>query len=184
MLDALRSQFVISNAGRGGRTQLPWAHTERSVSRVTTFMYMPDAIRASVLIVDTFLMVHSQVAAGARGVGVGDPSRCHSEPDTMEQSCAPGRRLMVALNNLLVTVIDMLTSESIDSAGLIMTARALGNHREQLRCQRLEDLKLEAEARLNLQEAEKAAVEIEGRKLDNFEKGIELVQNLIAMPGI
>lgn len=179
--DTLRSQTVTSNAGRGGRTYLPWAYTERGVTRVTTFINTPEAIRASDLIVDTFLMVHRQVAAGARAVAVDDPSRYHAEPETMEQSRALGRRLMAALNSLLDTVIDMRTGDTIGSAAQDMTARALENLREQLRGKGLENLKLEAETRLILQEAEKVAAEVEGRKLDNLEKRIGLVQKLITL---
>ena len=62
-----------------------------------------------------------------------------------------------------------------------MTARALEHLREQLRGKGLENLKLEAETRLILQEAEKVAAEVEGRKLDNLEKRIGLVQKLITM---
>lgn len=179
--DDLRSQSATSNPGRGGRTYLPWAYTERGVTRVTTFVNTPEAIRASDLIVDTFLMVHKQVAAGARAVAVEDPSRYYAEPEAMEQSRALGKRLMAALNSLLDTVIDMRTGDTLGGTAQDMTARALEHLREQLRGKGLENLKLEAETRLILQEAEKVAAEVEGRKLDNLEKRIGLVQKLITM---
>ena len=67
---ALRSQSATSNSGRGGCTYLPWAYTERGVTRVTTFINTPEAIRASDLIVDTFLMVHKQIAEGRQAIAV------------------------------------------------------------------------------------------------------------------
>lgn len=179
--DALRSQSATSNRGRGGRTYLPWAYTERGVTRVTTFINTPEAIRASDLIVDTFLMVHKQIAAGRQAIAVEDPSRYHAEPEAVEQSRALGKRLMTALNSLLDTVIDMRTGDTIGGVAADMTSRALENLRERLREKGLENLKLEAEIRLILQEAEKVAAEVEGRKLDNLEKRIGLVQKLIAM---
>ena len=178
---ALTSQAVISKAGRGGRRYLPWAFTERGVTRVTTFINTPEAIRAADLIIDTFLMVHKQIAAGARAVAVENPSRYHAEPEAIEQSRALSKRLMAALNALLDTVIDVRTGDTVGDTAKDMTSRALEHLREQLKGKGLENLKLEAETRLILQEAEKVAAEVEGRKLDNLEKRIGLVQKLIAM---
>jgi len=179
--DALRSQSATSNSGRGGRTYLPWAYTERGVTRVTTFINTPEAIRASDLIVDTFLMVHKQIAEGRLAIAVENPARYQAEPEAIEQSRALGKRLMAALNSLLDTVIDMRTGDSVGDTARDLTSRALENLRERLREKGLENLKLEAEIRLILQEAEKVAAEVEGRKLDNLEKRIGLVQKLIGM---
>ena len=179
--DALRSQSATSNGGRGGRTSLPWAYTERGVTRVTTFINTPEAIRASDLIVDTFLMVHKQIAEGRQAIAVENPARYQAEPEAVEQSRALGKRLMTALNSLLDTVIDMRTGDTVGGTAKDLTARALESLRERLREKGLENLKLEAEIRLILQEAEKVAAEVEGRKLDNLEKRIGLVQKLIGM---
>lgn len=179
--DALRSQSATSNSGRGGRTYLPWAYTERGVTRVTTFINTPEAIRASDLIVDTFLMVHKQIAEGRRTIAVENPARYQAEPEAVEQSRALGKRLMTALNSLLDTVIDMRTGDTVGDTAKDLTSRALESLRERLREKGLENLKLEAEIRLILQEAEKVAAEVEGRKLDNLEKRIGLVQKLIGM---
>ena len=179
--DALRSQSATSNGGRGGRTSLPWAYTERGVTRVTTFINTPEAIRASDLIVDTFLMVHKQIAQGHQVIAVENPARYQVEPEAVEQSRALGKRLMTALNSLLDTVIDMRTGDTVGGTAKDLTSRALESLRERLREKGLENLKLEAEIRLILQEAEKVAAEVEGRKLDNLEKRIGLVQKLIGM---
>ena len=179
--DALRSQSATSNSGRGGRTYVPWAYTERGVTRVTTFINTPEAIRASDLIVDTFLMVHKQIAEGRQTIAVENPARYQAEPEAVEQSRALGKRLMTALNSLLDTVIDMRTGDSVGGTAKDLTSRALESLRERLREKGLENLKLEAEIRLILQEAEKVAAEVEGRKLDNLEKRIGLVQKLIGM---
>lgn len=82
---------------------------------------------------------------------------------------------------MLDTVIDMRTGDTVGDTAKDLTSRALENLRDRLREKGLENLKLEAEIRLILQEAEKVAAEVEGRKLDNLEKRIGLVQKLIGM---
>lgn len=178
---ALRSQSATSNAGRGGRRHPPWAYTERGVTRVTTFINTPEAIRASDLIVDTFIMVQKQVAAGRREIAVENPQRYQVDTDLAGQSRAFGKRLMTAISGLLDTVIDIRTGDSVAATAKDLTARALENVRERLREKGLENLKLEAEIELILQEAAKVAQEVEGKKLENLEKRIDLVQKLIAM---
>lgn len=177
----LTSQSVISRSEWGGRRSLPWVYTERGVTRVTTFINTPEAIRASDLIVDTFLMVQRQVAAGRRQVAIEQPQRYHLAEEMTEQARALGNRLYKAINGLLDTVIDIRTSETAGDVAKDMTARALENVRERLREKGLENLKLEAEIQLLLKEAEKIAQEIEGKRLGNLEKRIDLVQKLIAM---
>lgn len=154
---------------------------ERGVTRVTTFINTPQAIRASDLIVDTFLMMHKQIAEGRQAIAVENPARYQTEPEAVEQSRAVGKRLMTALNSLLDTVIDMRMGDTVGGTAKDLTSRALESLRERLREKGLENLKLEAEIRLVLQEAEKVAAEVEGRKLDNLEKRIGLVQKLIGM---
>lgn len=179
--NVLRSQSVMSKPGRGGRTHLPWVFTERGVTRVTTFINTPQAIRASDLIVDTFVMVQKQVAAGRQAIAVGDPSRYHVEPEVAEQNRELGKRMMTAISGLLDMVIDIRTRETVADTAKDMTARVLENVRERLREKSLENLKLEAEIQLILREAEKLAQDVEGKKLENLEKRIDLVQKLIAM---
>lgn len=178
---ALKSQSVMSKSGRGGRTHLPWVFTERGVTRVTTFINTPQAIKASDLIVDTFIMVQKQVAAGQQAIAVSDPSRYHVEPEVAEQNRELGKRMMTAINGLLDMVIDIRTGETVADTAKDMTSRALENVRERLREKSLENLKLEAEIQLILREAEKLAQDVEGKKLENLEKRIDLVQKLIVM---
>ncbi len=40
-IDVLRSQFVISNAGRGGRRYAPYAFTEQGVAMLSTVLNSP-----------------------------------------------------------------------------------------------------------------------------------------------
>jgi hypothetical protein len=179
--DNLKSQSVISSSEWGGRRTLPWAYTERGVARVTTFINTPEAIRAADLIIDTFLAVHGQIAAGRREIAITNPDRYVADPELAAQSKALGKRLMTAINGLLDTVIDIRTGDSVADTAKDMTARALENVRERLREKGLENLKLEAEIQLILQEAAKVAQEVEGKKLENLEKRIDLVRKLIAM---
>lgn len=179
--ESLRSQIATSNSGRGGRRHVPWVFTERGVTRVTTFINTPAAIRASDLIVDTFITVQKQIAAGQQAIAIENPSKYHSDEDMASQSMALGKKLMKAINGLLDTVIDIKTGDTIGDTAKDMTARALENVRERLREKGLENLKLEAEIQLIMREAEKLAQEVEGKKLDNLEKRIDLVQKLILM---
>lgn len=179
--DNLRSQDPTSRLQHGGRRYEPWVFTERGVARVVTFINTPQALRAADLIIDTFLMVQKQIAAGQREITVTDPMRYHADPAIVQQSNALRTQIMSALSDLVKMVIDIRTGASVGDTAKDMTARFLENVRERLREKGLENLKLEAEIQLVLQEAEKVAQEVEGKKLENLEKRIDLVQKLWRM---
>ena len=98
-----------------------------------------------------------------------------------QQNRELGKRMMTAINGLLDMVIDIRTGETIADTAKDMTSRALENVRERLREKSLENLKLEAEIQLILREAEKPAQDVDGKKPENLEKRIDLVQKLIVM---
>ena len=53
--EALRSQFVISNTGRGGRRYLPYAFTEQGVAMLSTVLNSEQAIEVNIAIMRTFV---------------------------------------------------------------------------------------------------------------------------------
>lgn len=59
---ALRSQFVISNAGRGGRRYAPYAFTEQGVAMLSSVLRSPRAIAANVAIMRAFVRIRSMLS--------------------------------------------------------------------------------------------------------------------------
>jgi hypothetical protein len=186
---ALRSQIATSKPGRGGRQYAPRVFTERGVARVTTFINTPAALRAADLIVDTFLMVRKQVAAGRQQVRIAQPSRYRRIGDDIAAASLELRKKLVsALNGLLDTVIDIREKQTVRETAQDLSVGALASIRERLREKGLENLKLEAETRRILAEAEKLAAEarrtdaeVEALHLDNLTKRIGIVRDLIAL---
>jgi hypothetical protein len=58
----LMSQFVISNAGRGGRRKLPWAFTEHGVAMLSSVLKSPRAARVNVEIMRAFVRLRRLLA--------------------------------------------------------------------------------------------------------------------------
>ena len=64
----LKSQFVTSSSGHGGRRKLPWAFTEHGAIMVATILNSPRAVEMSVFIVRAFVRLrdlarsHAEVA--------------------------------------------------------------------------------------------------------------------------
>jgi hypothetical protein len=184
----LRSQIATSNPERGGRRYPPRVFTARGVARVTTFINTPEALRAADLIIDTFMNVQKQIAAGHRQISIEHPSRYHADAETVAENRNLRRRLVKALGNLLDTVIDIRTQQTMGVTAKDLTAGALENIRERLREKGLENLKLEAETRKILAEAEKIAADVrradaetEGIFLENLTKRIMIVRQLISL---
>ena len=184
----LRSQIATSKPGRGGRQYAPRVFTARGVARVPAFINTPEAGRATDLIIDTFLMVQQQIAAGRSRIEIAQLSRYHLVDDIAAEAQALRKRLLKALGGLLDTVIDMRTKQTVHETAKDLTAGLLEHARERLREKGLENLKLEAETRLVLAEAEKVAAavrrsdaEVEGLHLDNLTKRIAIVRELIAL---
>lgn len=59
---ALRSQFVTSNTGRGGRRYAPYAFTEQGVAMLSSVLNSPRAIAINIEIMRAFVQVRSMAA--------------------------------------------------------------------------------------------------------------------------
>ena len=57
--DSLRSQFVTSNGGRGGRRYAPYAFTEQGVAMLSSVLNSPRAIAINIEIMRAFVQVRS-----------------------------------------------------------------------------------------------------------------------------
>jgi hypothetical protein len=62
-LTSLISQSVISKAGRGGRTKLPWVFTEHGALMLGNVLNSKTAVDASVRVVKVFISMREQLAA-------------------------------------------------------------------------------------------------------------------------
>jgi len=59
----LRSQFVISNAGRGGRRYAPYAFTEQGVAMLSSVLNSPQAIAVNIEIMRAFVRLREMLTS-------------------------------------------------------------------------------------------------------------------------
>lgn len=168
--NALKSQSVMSNTGRGGFHGQPMAYTVLGVARLATVLTSPEALDATDLILETFIAVQLQVAQGQTAISVPHADRLTAGDP--EDSLKLSRKLREAMTALLDAVIDVKTGASLRDTAGAMTADALAHLRDRLRTRGLENDKLAAETLLVLKQAE--LVEAQVRKSDAETKGIDL----------
>jgi len=61
--NSLRSQFVTSNIGRGGRRYLPYAFTEHGVTMLSSVLNSDRAVSISIVIVRVFIKIREILAS-------------------------------------------------------------------------------------------------------------------------
>ena len=61
----LRSQFVISSDGHGGRRYLPYAFTEQGVSMLSAVLHSNTAVEVSIKIIDAFVQMRHFIKSNA-----------------------------------------------------------------------------------------------------------------------
>jgi hypothetical protein len=59
---SLRSQFVTSNLGRGGRRYLPYAFTEQGVAMLSSVLKSPRAVQVNIAIMRAFVRLRQLLA--------------------------------------------------------------------------------------------------------------------------
>ena len=59
--DGLRSQFVTSNAKRGGRRYLPYVFTEHGAVMLASVLNSPTAVEASIIVVRAFVRMRAML---------------------------------------------------------------------------------------------------------------------------
>ena len=65
VISGLRSQFVTSKKGRGGRRSLPYAFTEHGVAMLSSVLRSPRAIQVNIEIVRAFVKLRRMLASHA-----------------------------------------------------------------------------------------------------------------------
>ena len=183
----LRSQIATSSPGHGGRRYPPFVFSAKGVARLATILSSDQALLATDLIIDTFLQVQKQVAAGRQDIAIDHPSRLRSgEADDFGGQVRG--KLAQAVSALLDTVIDVRGNRSVRETALDLGADTLDHLRQRLRAKGLENAKLEADAMLVMAQAEKIYAETrkehaqaESIELDNIPRRIKAVKELIAL---
>jgi hypothetical protein len=184
---ALKSQAVISSGGHGGFKGDPMVYSMLGVARLATVLTSDEALSATDLILQTFLDVQAQVAAGHTTVAIRDPSRLVASDDG-EEAATFSRRLRQAMAGLLDAVIDVKTGAKVGETAGAMTADALAHLRDRLMTRGLENDKLAAETVLILKQAELVEAQVRqsdattrGIDLKNLQTSIDLVKQIMAM---
>ena len=62
---SLRSQFVTSKPGRGGRRYRPYAFTEQGVAMLSSVIASPRAVQVNIAIMRTFVQLRQMLASNA-----------------------------------------------------------------------------------------------------------------------
>ena len=181
----LISQSVISKSNRGGRRKPPRVFTVKGVARLATVLSTPAALRATDLIIDTFLVVQEQLSAGKRNVAIPSPDRYRATAEDQAEVRKLRKRLASAVSKLLDTMVDVDGDKTLRETSHALGSKAIANIQERLRSKGLENAKLEADSSLVLAQAEKvlaearkARAEADGIDISNFEKRIGTVRKV------
>lgn len=183
--ESLRSQAATSKAGRGGARYLPHVFTVKGVARLATILDTPAALRATDLIIDTFILVHEQLRRGRATVAIPEPGRFRTSDDQRQESAKLRAKLSAAVARLLDTIADVESQHSVRQVSRSVGSKALQNVQERLREKGLQNEKLEADTALviaqaekTLAEARKANLEADGLDIANFERKITAVKKV------
>lgn len=86
---------------------MPRAFTVKGVARLATVLSTPIALRATDLIIDTFLTVQEQLARGHGNVAIPEPSRYRPSSEQRAKTAKLKTKLANALNKLLDIIVDV-----------------------------------------------------------------------------
>ncbi|HET7157063.1 MAG TPA: ORF6N domain-containing protein [Hyphomicrobiaceae bacterium] len=186
--EALRSQAATSNTGRGGVRYQPHVFTMKGVARLATVLNTSEALRATDLIIDTFLVVYDQVSGGRSRIAIPEPDQYRSSPESRRAIQRFKSRLANALTALLDTIVDVQSKRTARELGQSLGADAVQNIQDRLRTRGLQNTKLEADTSLVLAQAEqtlaatrKTHAEADSIDIQNLERRIDVVKKLIDM---
>ena len=164
---------------------MPRVFTIKSVARLATVLTTTAALRATDLIIDTFLMVHQQLADGRGMVAIAEPSRYRPTEEQREQASKLRVKFAAALSKLLDSIVDVEGERTGRQVAESAVSGSLRNVQERLRSKGLENAKLEADAELVLAQAEKmlaearkANAEADGLDIANVERRILAVKKV------
>ncbi len=184
---SLRSQLATTKpSGRGGSQYAPRVFTVQGVARLATILNTPEALRATDLIIETFIDVHRQLADGRKRLAIPNADAFEATPEDRQATGKLRKRMMKALGGLLDSLVDVAGTPDPNEAAKTIGGNAFANVVERLRTQGLENNKLEADTALVLAQAEevlakarKADAEAKSVDLDNLDRKIGMVRKLI-----
>lgn len=186
--DALKSQSATAKEGRGGARYQPHVFTMKGVARLATVLNTSEALRATDLIIDTFITVYEQISEGRSRIAIPEPSQYRSSPEARRAIQRFKTKLVKSLSALLDTIVDVQNKRSARELGKTLGADAVQNIQDRLRTRGLENTKLEADTSLVLAQAEqtlaatrKAHAEADSIDIQNLERRIDVVKKLIDM---
>ena len=186
--EALKSQLATSKEGRGGARYQPHVFTMKGVARLATVLNTSEALRATDLIIDTFLVVYDQVSGGRSRIAIPEPDQYRSSPESRRAIQRFKSRLANALTALLDTIVDVQSKRTARELGQSLGADAVQNIQDRLRTRGLQNTKLEADTTLVLAQAEqtlaatrKTHAEADSIDIQNLERRIDVVKKLIDM---
>lgn len=158
------------------------------MARLATVLNTDEALRATDLIIDTFLMVYEQASEGRSRIAIPDPSQYRSSPESKRAIRKLRTRLVDALTALLDVVVDARNNQTVGQAGRKLSSEAIQHIQERLRTRGLQNAKLEADTSLILAQAEqilaatrKTHAEADSIDIQNLERRIDVVKKLIDM---
>lgn len=150
--DALRSQAVTSNTGRGGRRYPPWVFTEHGVVMAATILDTEKAVEASKLVVDVFIEVKRRL----RQPGALVPADAEASLGRLSGPWeGMGPRLQTALNLVLDSVIDHQRQSTVRQEAQTLISESIHHLKERLKKTGLENEEIAARATKLLAEAER-----------------------------
>ena len=188
----LTSQNVISKPGRGGSRTLPYVYTQKGVARLAKVLDTPQALEATDLMIDLFVEVHQQLAAGHTQISVARPGRLFPDAGLAAHVAQIRQQLVKSISDLLSVQIDPASKTTLrDEIGEV-AGGALNYLKAHLNAKNIENEKVAAETVMILEKARevrdctradlaKAAVETEKMQLENFEKKLAIAERLWAM---
>ena len=126
--DGLRSQNVTSNAGRGGPRYLPMAFTEHGVVMAATLLRSELAIRASRIIVKTFVQARANLVSRQKGdnfLATIDPRA--TVPLAAEMRGALAGKINAALGQVLDAIVNPETKSTVRSEAVELANEGLSS---------------------------------------------------------
>ena len=160
----------------------------KGVARLATVLNTSEALRATDLIIDTFLMVYDQVSEGRSRIAIPEPDQYRSSPESRRAIQKFKTKLVNALTALLDTIVDVQSKRTARELGQSLGADAVQNIQDRLRTRGLQNTKLEADTTLVLAQAEqtlaatrKTHAEADSIDIQNLERRIDVVKKLIDM---
>lgn len=173
--EALRSQIVTSNAGRGGRRHRPYAFTEHGVVMAATVVKSEQAIAASRFIIKVFVEARRTVLAsdGKNLPALIDARRLM--PLENEARIGLMGKLNGALGRVLDAIADPASQTTVRDEARALAAEGLASLKEYLRKAGVQNEKTLAEVRKLLAEAEAVEAETALRTTENQHRQLALL---------